>query len=94
MRSREVVWWVGSLFFAFGFVIGSARVDVVLTAPEAGVSLLFIEADNCTEDAVPHRREVRQVRPVLQAEGEGHRRYREVDEDALEVVSDVTSRPR
>ncbi|MGW2050826.1 replication-relaxation family protein [Streptomyces sp. NPDC001858] len=32
--------------------IGSARADVVLTAPEAGVPLLFIEADNCTEEAV------------------------------------------
>ncbi|MFF0630245.1 replication-relaxation family protein [Streptomyces sp. NPDC004296] len=30
---------------------GSARADVVLTAPDAGVPLLFIEADNCTEDA-------------------------------------------
>ncbi|MFF0629432.1 replication-relaxation family protein [Streptomyces sp. NPDC004296] len=29
--------------------IGSARADVVLTAPEAGLPLLFIEADNCTE---------------------------------------------
>ncbi|MFF9453572.1 replication-relaxation family protein [Streptomyces flaveolus] len=33
-------------------VIGSARADVVLTAPEAGVPLLFIEVDNCTEEAV------------------------------------------
>ncbi|MFD7438826.1 hypothetical protein [Streptomyces sp. NPDC059861] len=32
--------------------IGSARADVVLTAAEAGVPLLFIEADNCTEEAV------------------------------------------
>ncbi|MFE3409216.1 replication-relaxation family protein [Streptomyces mirabilis] len=32
--------------------IGSARADVVLTAPEAGVPLLFIEVDNCTEEAV------------------------------------------
>ncbi|MEU5757017.1 replication-relaxation family protein [Streptomyces sp. NPDC047829] len=32
--------------------IGSARADVVLTAPDAGVPLLFIEADNCTEEAV------------------------------------------
>ncbi|MEU9546762.1 replication-relaxation family protein [Streptomyces mirabilis] len=32
--------------------IGSARADVVLIAPEAGVPLLFIEADNCTEEAV------------------------------------------
>ncbi|GAA1149156.1 replication-relaxation family protein [Streptomyces javensis] len=32
--------------------IGSARPDVVLTAPEADVPLLFIEVDNCTEDAV------------------------------------------
>ncbi|MFJ5197762.1 replication-relaxation family protein [Streptomyces sp. NPDC088394] len=32
--------------------IGSARADIVLTAPEAGVPLLFIEADNCTEEAV------------------------------------------
>lgn len=31
--------------------IGSARADVVLTAPDAGVPLLFIEADNCTEEA-------------------------------------------
>lgn len=31
---------------------GSARADVVLVASEAGVPLLFIEADNCTEDAV------------------------------------------
>ncbi|MBL1087284.1 hypothetical protein JK359_35910 [Streptomyces actinomycinicus] len=31
--------------------IGSARADVVLTAPEAGVPLLFIEVDNCTEEA-------------------------------------------
>ncbi|MCP9213270.1 replication-relaxation family protein [Streptomyces sp. NEAU-Y11] len=31
--------------------IGSARADVVLTAPEGGVPLLFLEADNCTEDA-------------------------------------------
>ncbi|MEU1406802.1 replication-relaxation family protein [Streptomyces sp. NPDC005728] len=31
--------------------IGSARADIVLVAPEAGVPLLFIEADNCTEDA-------------------------------------------
>ncbi|WP_411093623.1 replication-relaxation family protein [Streptomyces sp. 049-1] len=31
--------------------IGSARADLVLTAPEAGVPLLFIEADNCTEEA-------------------------------------------
>ncbi|QKV94716.1 hypothetical protein HUT19_25640 [Streptomyces sp. NA02950] len=23
VRSREVVWWVGSLFFAFGFVMAS-----------------------------------------------------------------------
>ncbi|MFD5748994.1 replication-relaxation family protein [Streptomyces sp. NPDC127033] len=30
----------------------SARADIVLTAPEAGVPLLFIEADNCTEEAV------------------------------------------
>ncbi|MGW4995741.1 replication-relaxation family protein [Streptomyces mirabilis] len=32
--------------------IGSARADVVLIAPEAGVPLLFIEADNSTEEAV------------------------------------------
>ncbi|WLQ45124.1 replication-relaxation family protein [Streptomyces laculatispora] len=32
--------------------IGSARADVVVTAPEVGVPLLFIEADNCTEEAV------------------------------------------
>ncbi|MFE2966736.1 replication-relaxation family protein [Streptomyces sp. NPDC059340] len=32
--------------------IGSARADVVLTAPEVGVPLLFIEVDNCTEEAV------------------------------------------
>ncbi|MEV8062487.1 replication-relaxation family protein [Streptomyces antimycoticus] len=32
--------------------IGSARADVVVTAPEAGVPLLFIEVDNCTEEAV------------------------------------------
>ncbi|MDK1349064.1 hypothetical protein QNO09_38610 [Streptomyces sp. 378] len=32
---------------------GSARADVVLTAAlEAGVPLLFIEVDNCTEEAV------------------------------------------
>lgn len=30
---------------------GSARADLVLTAPGAGVPLLFIEVDNCTEDA-------------------------------------------
>jgi hypothetical protein len=29
-----------------------ANADVVLTAPEAGVPLLFIEVDNCTEEAV------------------------------------------
>ncbi|MEQ6028294.1 replication-relaxation family protein [Streptomyces salinarius] len=32
--------------------IGSARADAVLTAPQAGVPLLFIEVDNCTEEAV------------------------------------------
>ncbi|MFD3424141.1 replication-relaxation family protein [Streptomyces decoyicus] len=32
--------------------IGSARADIVVIAPEAGVPLLFIEADNCTEEAV------------------------------------------
>ncbi|MFD5372624.1 replication-relaxation family protein [Streptomyces sp. NPDC127103] len=32
--------------------IGSARADIVLIAPEAGVPLLFIEVDNCTEEAV------------------------------------------
>ncbi|WP_245766985.1 replication-relaxation family protein [Streptomyces colonosanans] len=32
--------------------IGSARADVVVIAPEAGVPLLFIEVDNCTEEAV------------------------------------------
>ncbi|MET7608734.1 replication-relaxation family protein [Streptomyces avermitilis] len=32
--------------------LGSARADVVLTAPEAAVPLLFIEVDNCTEEAV------------------------------------------
>ncbi|MET9444128.1 replication-relaxation family protein [Streptomyces sp. NPDC006610] len=32
--------------------IGSARADVVLTALEARVPLLFIEVDNCTEEAV------------------------------------------
>ncbi|MEU6444810.1 replication-relaxation family protein [Streptomyces sp. NPDC047046] len=32
--------------------IGSARADVVLAAPQAGVPLLFIEVDNCTEEAV------------------------------------------
>lgn len=32
--------------------IGSARADVVVTAPGTGVPLLFIEADNCTEEAV------------------------------------------
>lgn len=32
--------------------IGSARADVVLIAPEAGVPLLFLEVDNCTEEAV------------------------------------------
>ncbi|WP_078492065.1 replication-relaxation family protein [Streptomyces yerevanensis] len=31
--------------------IGSAWADIVLTAPEAGLPLLFIEADNCTEEA-------------------------------------------
>ncbi|MFE5095947.1 replication-relaxation family protein [Streptomyces sp. NPDC056638] len=31
--------------------IGSARADVVVTAPDDGVPLLFIEADNCTEEA-------------------------------------------
>ncbi|MGW6362181.1 replication-relaxation family protein [Streptomyces sp. NPDC055092] len=32
--------------------IGSARADVVVTAPGDGVPLLFIEVDNCTEEAV------------------------------------------
>ncbi|MFD0340222.1 hypothetical protein ACFVH0_16295 [Streptomyces sp. NPDC127117] len=32
--------------------IGSARADIVLTALEAGVALLFIQADNCAEEAV------------------------------------------
>lgn len=32
--------------------IGSARADVVVIAPHDGVPLLFIEADNCTEEAV------------------------------------------
>ncbi|MHC3455713.1 replication-relaxation family protein [Streptomyces prasinus] len=32
--------------------IGSTRADVVLTVPEAGVPLLFIEVDNRTEEAV------------------------------------------
>ncbi|WP_446044678.1 replication-relaxation family protein [Streptomyces olivaceus] len=32
--------------------IGRARADVVLTAPQAGLPLLFIEVDNCTEEAV------------------------------------------
>lgn len=31
--------------------VGCARADVVLTAPEVGLPLLFIEADNCTEEA-------------------------------------------
>lgn len=31
--------------------VGGARADIVLTAPEAGLPLLFIEADNCTEEA-------------------------------------------
>lgn len=31
--------------------VGCAWADIVLTAPEAGLPLLFIEADNCTEDA-------------------------------------------
>ncbi|MFJ5787942.1 replication-relaxation family protein [Streptomyces hydrogenans] len=31
--------------------IGSVRADLVLTAPQAGVPLLFIEVDNCTEEA-------------------------------------------
>ncbi|MGW5678234.1 replication-relaxation family protein [Streptomyces sp. NPDC003860] len=31
--------------------IGSARADIVLVAPDDGVPLLFIEADNCTEEA-------------------------------------------
>ncbi|WP_346164489.1 hypothetical protein [Streptomyces bangladeshensis] len=48
--------------------IGSARADVVLTAPEAGVPLL---------GSRPDREEVRQVRAVLPAAGEGHRRHRE-----------------
>ncbi|MFD8778365.1 replication-relaxation family protein [Streptomyces sp. NPDC059916] len=32
--------------------LGSARADAVVTAPEHGMPLLFIEADNCHEDAV------------------------------------------
>ncbi|MFF1593107.1 replication-relaxation family protein [Streptomyces sp. NPDC058286] len=32
--------------------IGSARADVVVTAPGDGVALLFIEVDNCTEEGV------------------------------------------
>lgn len=31
--------------------VGCAWADIVLTAPEAGLPLLFIEADNCTEEA-------------------------------------------
>ncbi|WP_255345947.1 replication-relaxation family protein [Streptomyces chartreusis] len=31
--------------------MGCAWADIVLTAPEAGLSLLSIEADNCTEEA-------------------------------------------
>ncbi|MGW1068915.1 replication-relaxation family protein [Streptomyces aureus] len=31
--------------------VGSPRADIVLTAPQAGVPLLFIEVDNCTEEA-------------------------------------------
>lgn len=31
--------------------IGSARADIVVTVPGDGVPLLFIEADNCTEEA-------------------------------------------
>ncbi|MFF5638681.1 replication-relaxation family protein [Streptomyces sp. NPDC012825] len=31
--------------------IGSVRADMVLTASQAGVPLLFIEVDNCTEEA-------------------------------------------
>ncbi|MCX4458234.1 hypothetical protein OG585_37540 [Streptomyces sp. NBC_01340] len=30
--------------------MGCAWADIVLTAPEAGLPLLFIEADNCTEE--------------------------------------------
>lgn len=56
-------------------VIGSARADIVLTAPEAGVPLLFIEVEH--RGSRPDRQEVRQVRPVLPAAGEGHRRHRE-----------------
>ncbi|MET9039328.1 replication-relaxation family protein [Streptomyces mirabilis] len=32
--------------------IGSARADVIVIAPDDGVPLLFIEVDNCTEEAV------------------------------------------
>jgi transposase-like protein len=58
--------------------VGSARADIVLTAPEAGAPLLFIEADNCFEDAalIPA---VRQISALLSPHGEGHRRHRQAD---------------
>ncbi|MFD5820258.1 replication-relaxation family protein [Streptomyces sp. NPDC127038] len=56
--------------------IGSPRADVVLTAPQAGVPLLFIEVDNCTEEA-----------PLIAAKFDKYARFflrKEKDTDGIE----------
>ncbi|MEU4173368.1 replication-relaxation family protein [Streptomyces sp. NPDC026665] len=56
--------------------IGSPRADVVLSAPEAGVALLFIEVDNCTEEA-----------PLIAAKFDKYNRFflrQEKDTDGIE----------
>ncbi|WP_406841888.1 replication-relaxation family protein (plasmid) [Streptomyces sp. AHU1] len=56
--------------------IGSPRADIVLTAPQAGVALLFIEVDNCTEEA-----------PLVAAKFDKYKRFflrQEKDTDGIE----------
>ncbi|MET9834541.1 replication-relaxation family protein [Streptomyces sp. NPDC006385] len=50
---------------------GGALPDIALTAPEAGVPLLFVEVDNCHESAQVLADKVDKYGEVLPAEGQG-----------------------
>lgn len=52
-------------------VIGSARADIVVTAPDEGVPLLFIEVDNCTEEVALTTAKFDKYSAVLPTGGQG-----------------------
>ncbi|MER6218512.1 hypothetical protein ABT213_31295 [Streptomyces sp. NPDC001674] len=58
---------------------GGAQADIVLTAPQGGIPLLFIDVDNCHETAEEIAAKLLKYSRFFQAADEGHRRQGQAD---------------